>query len=535
MKHLPLAAPPALSACPAVFGRTSSRRRPWSIAATAAAAALVLASCGGGGGGDDGGNGSGSGNGGGNNGGGTGNWSTTGSAAVNASLRIESRDSSAKSAAAATASTPASKAGAAAGQGAAASAAQVVLEAPARGSLPAASASGVGIGKRQPIGIARDVPAAASVSDTAALLHWVPTARGTQAAAIRFASADAVGVRLGVLVRGLPDGAVLRFHGDVASGEAVESITAEQVRATIERNLTAGVDDVAAHTVWSRDFGGGATTLDLEIPAGQAARSQVALAVPQLSHLVTSAQSAITKVGQSESCNVDVSCDASYDTQSRSVALMEFVDRGTTYICTGTLLNDAAGSGTPYFLSANHCISTQSQASTLVTRWFYRSTSCNAGNVNPGTQTVTGGATLLYQADATDVSFLRLNAAAPSGALYAGSYFGSVPTGSPMAGIHHPDGDLQKLSIGAMTGFANCTSNSCTETGDGAFLKLNWQQGTTQGGSSGSSVLHTLDGKRYVVGQLLGGVASCTNRGGNDYYGRYEQSYKTALYRWLNP
>ncbi|RYF25048.1 MAG: endoproteinase ArgC [Comamonadaceae bacterium] len=500
------------------------------MAIAAAAATFVLASCGGGGGGssdsssDNGGTGN------------TGNWSTTGSAAVNTKLRIESLDSAAKRSAAA-----ATQAGAVASAlSPAAQVSQVVLDAPADRTLDKA---GTGIGKRQAIGMARSVAATAGVADAGALLKWATTANGTQAAAIRFTSADAVGVRLGVLVRGLPDGAVLRFHGDAAAtaeSAAVETITAEQARATIERNLNAGIDDVTAHTLWSRDFGGSATTLEIEIPAGTAARSQLSLAVPQLSHLVTTAQSALTersiaKVGESESCNVDVSCDASYDAQSRSVALMEFVDNGKTFVCTGTLLNDAAGSGTPYFLSANHCISAQSEASTLVTRWFYRSTSCNASSVNPGTQTVTGGATLLYQADATDVSFLRLNAAPPAGALYAGSYFGEVATGAGLAGIHHPSGDLQKLSVGTLTGAANCTSETCTETASGSFLRLNWQQGTTQGGSSGSSVLHTVDGKRYVVGQLLGGVASCSNRGGNDYYGRYEQSYKAALYRWLNP
>lgn len=501
--------------------------------ACAAAATFALASCGGGSGGSD----SSSDNGG---TGGTGSWSTTGSAAINTNLRIESLDSTAKRSAA----TATQSAAAASALSSAAQVSQVVLDAPADRSL--VTKAGGGIAKRQAIGMARSVAATAGVADAGALLKWSETATGTQAAAIRFTSADAVGVRLGVLVRGLPDGAVLRFHGDAADaadaaeGAAVETITAEQARATIERNLNAGIDDVTAHTLWSRDFGGSATTLEIEIPAGTAARSQVSLAVPQLSHLVTTAQSALTessiaKVGESESCNVDVSCDASYDAQSRSVALMEFVDKGTTFVCTGTLLNDAAGSGTPYFLSANHCISTQSQASTLVTRWFYRSTSCNATSVNPGTRTVTGGATLLYQADATDVSFLRLNAAPPSGALYAGSYFGTVATGAGLAGIHHPSGDLQKLSVGTLTGAANCTSETCTETASGSFLRLNWQQGTTQGGSSGSSVLHTVDGKRYVVGQLLGGVASCSNRGGNDYYGRYETSYKAALYRWLNP
>lgn len=498
-------------------------RFPRARAAAAIATALLLASCGGGGS-----SGSGS---------GSSDWAATGSATVNANQRIEPLDTSLPAAAKAS-STGASSAPA---QAAVAPAAvPVVLPVPAAVERAQGLPSAAGLGKRQAIGMARSVDATRDVVSTAALLSWSTTG-GRQVAALRFASQDAAGVRLGVLVRSLPEGAVLRFYGtDTAD---VETVTVAQVQAIAERNRGAGADDVAAHTVWSQDFGGGATTLEIDIPAGAAARTQVQLAVPQISHLFTRAQeagarSSLAKVGQAGACHADVRCDAGYDTQSRSVALMEFVDRGTTYVCTGTLLSDAAGSGTPYLLSANHCISTQAVASTLVTTWFYRSTSCNSGVPNPGAQRVAGGAALLYQTDAMDTTFLRLNFAPPAGVLYSGSYFGALPTGATLAGIHQPDGDLQKLSVGTLNGYADCDLSSCslTDVSNGStFLRLNWQRGTTEGGSSGSSALYAINGQRYVVGQLLGGTASCSNPGGNDYYGRYEQSYKTALYRWLNP
>ena len=59
--------------------------------------------------------------------------------------------------------------------------------------------------------------------------------------------------------------------------------------------------------------------------------------------------------------------------------------------------------------------------------------------------------------------------------------------------------------------------------------------GAGLGGSSGSAAFVTFGERRYVVGQLLGGTASCAARDGVDHYGRFDTSYRTALRRWLNP
>jgi hypothetical protein len=48
-----------------------------------------------------------------------------------------------------------------------------------------------------------------------------------------------------------------------------------------------------------------------------------------------------------------------------AVALMLFVDEPHLYACSGGLLNTTAKDGTPYFLTANHCLSTDEVAATL--------------------------------------------------------------------------------------------------------------------------------------------------------------------------
>ena len=279
-----------------------------------------------------------------------------------------------------------------------------------------------GNGMRQQIGLARSVAATATSSGLRAQLQWSPTERGTQRAAVSFAAQGALGVRLGLLVRALPAGTTLRFYAQ--AGEAVFEVSGKEVLGTIARNLQAGDTGAAARTYWSPDFGGAETTLELELPAN-ADLAQLDIAVPSLSHFYVSpdraAQSGLTKVGEAATCNIDVSCRPDSSSESRSVARMIFVENGSAFVCTGTLLNDAQSSSTPYFLSANHCVSTQTAASSVTTDWFYRSAACNSSEINAGAQRLNGGATLLHAQAATDTAFMRLNATPPAGILFAGS------------------------------------------------------------------------------------------------------------------
>ncbi len=405
--------------------------------------------------------------------------------------------------------------------------------------LPKKAAATLDKGARQQIGVPRAVTATATAAALRAQLQWQPSGRGTQRAALRFEAEGAHGVRLGLRVRDLPAGAVLRFYGQ--AGTPVFEVSGDEVLRTLARNRQAGEDGEAARTYWSPDFGGAETTLELELPAG-ADLNRLDLAVPTLSHFFVApdqvASPSLAKVGEAGSCNVDVTCRPEYSAESRSVARMLFVEaNGVSFLCTGTLLNDARSSATPYFLSAHHCISTQAVASSLTTDWFYRASACNSGQPYAGTQRVNGGAALLYAEAATDTAFMRLNAPPPTGIVFAGSYFGAVDAGASVASIHHPEGDLQKLNEGVVRRFENCTLVSCTASTpqDGRFLTVGWSTGTTEGGSSGAGLFLPIGSRRYIAGQLLGGVASCQNPAGDERYGRFDLAFHAALKTWLKP
>lgn len=412
---------------------------------------------------------------------------------------------------------------------------QVVLPPlPADSAVPQKAAPAI-FGLPQKIGLARAISDTAKAENVLNALGWAPSTRGGKIAALRFQSTGAKGVRVGLEVESLPLGGVLRFYGD-ASKTAYE-VSAQEVATAIQRNLDAGDKSAAARTYWSPDLGGEAITVEFELPPG-ASPDSLKIAAPTLSHMLVDIRklSSFEKIGEAGTCNWDVSCISAGSTITKSTALMEFVMDANTYVCTGTLLNDRNSSGTPYFLSANHCISNQTVASTLYTIWFYKSASCNSTQLDPSATAIAQGATLLYASADTDTSFLRLNAQPPAGAVFAGSSPFAPDPNDAVYATHHPKGDLQKYSEGTFMGTSICDANGClSSTASNAnYLRVRWTMGVTEGGSSGSGLFFRMNGKDYLAGQLFGGFSACTNPFGNDYYGRFDIAHSAALHQWLS-
>ena len=405
------------------------------------------------------------------------------------------------------------------------------------------------LGGRQHIGVARQLAATATPATLNAQLQWQTTQQGTQRATLRFRSEGAFGVRLGVqLLQSLPPGSTLRFYGSNGNGNGTKGAndnTFTLSGAELQAAAAAGGNvngNGGGATYWSPDFGGPETTLEIELPA-RADPAQLALAVPLLSHFfiapAQAAKDSFTKALEVGGCSIDVACRPDLDAESRSVARVLFVDQGNSFQCSGTLLNDARSSTTPYLLSAEHCIGTQAAAATVTTDWFYRAASCNSTALSPVTKRVHGGATLLYASAATDTAFMRLNAPAPAGSVFAGSFLGLVGIGADVLGLHQPQSGAQKASEGRVQQFFNCSDELCQSVSAQAsrFLGVAWTVGNTEQGSSGSPLFVSLSNSnaRYVSGQLLGGTSSCQEPRGTDFYGRFDVAFNTALKHWLKP
>ena len=75
---------------------------------------------------------------------------------------------------------------------------------------------------------------------------------------------------------------------------------------------------------------------------------------------------------------IPVNCDEGKDWQNQkhSVCKYSFNDGQYSYLCSGALINNAKNDGTPYFLTANHCINTESEAGTVLAYFNYEDASC---------------------------------------------------------------------------------------------------------------------------------------------------------------
>ena len=227
-------------------------------------------------------------------------------------------------------------------------------------------------------------------------------------------------------------------------------------------------------------------------------------------------------IGDSGACNNNVVCPEGDDWRDEINSVAMIVVNGNG-ICTGSLINNTANDGHPYFLTANHCLG--GSVSNWVFRFNWQSTTCVGNNV--GTFQTVSGSQLLSSGAGTDYALLRINNGAPVPTSYDPYYAGWDATGinpTTQVAIHHPRGDLKKISFDVNpAGTANYGGAVC-------WRIFNWEDGTTEPGSSGSPLF---DQNKRVIGQLYGGQATCSNNV-NDYYGKFDLTYPNIC-QWIAP
>jgi len=238
-------------------------------------------------------------------------------------------------------------------------------------------------------------------------------------------------------------------------------------------------------------------------------------------------------LGESGSCNVNVKCD--YLSQYREAAnAVCRVMIGGTELCTGTLLNDVPGDGTPYLLTAHHCIENATDALSSVFLFNYESPYCNS--IDGVALNSLSGSTLKATSGELDFSLVELSLAPPKS--YQPYYMGwdnSSSTADSSIVIHHPLGDIKKVAIDRNPPSA---SSFLGDYVAGSFWKVgSWEEGTTEAGSSGAALI---DQAMHVRGSLVGGSATCPNPV-NDYFAQFGFAWNyfpdstKQLKVWLDP
>lgn len=261
--------------------------------------------------------------------------------------------------------------------------------------------------------------------------------------------------------------------------------------------------------------------------------------------------------GGSGSCNKNVNCSEGvpWRTEKKGVALI--VVNGNRY-CTGCLVNNTNQDGTPYFLTANHCLGgwandpvldaiSNPNANTWTFMWYYESPDCSNKDVtNP---IVTARATVVANNANSDFALLRLVESPNNFNIHYCGWDRSGTTPTSTVCIHHPSGDIKKITFDYNSPTVSDYPSGCTKnpTGSTHWRVVDWDLGVTEGGSSGSPLF---DPNHRIIGQLHGGFAQCNTQtiqgciyGPNepDFYGRFSTSWNSStdsrrrLRDWLDP
>ena len=270
------------------------------------------------------------------------------------------------------------------------------------------------------------------------------------------------------------------------------------------------------------------------------------------------------KINESDPCEINVNCSPVGDLwqdEKKGVARILVVDGGGQGWCTGSLINNTSQDCKPYFLTALHCGVDATAANMTQWKFYfkYEAPSCT----NPSTAGtlddyfITGCLRIADSGDnggdsgsdfllvklgsSTNEATIITNLKSANFSAYWNGWNANTTATSGGVGIHHPAGDIKKIST-----FSG-TSVSAGWNGNG--LLSHWRQswtsnsnghGVTEGGSSGSPLFNNSQG--YIIGTLTGGSSSCNSPTSPDFYGKMSYHWTSngtannlRLKPWLDP
>ncbi len=247
--------------------------------------------------------------------------------------------------------------------------------------------------------------------------------------------------------------------------------------------------------------------------------------------------------GDSDYCEQDITCYDQDNTLDIRRAALRLLVNGTLF-CSGTLINNVNEDGTPYVITAAHCLDSNTHPGTsdaIIAYLNYEVPHCSSVIEGVKYQTISGGETKVYQ-ESADLALVLMQEEPPAyyRPYFAGWTLNSLPS-EPFTCIHHPQGDVKKVSTSttAIQSVSYVVSGNDPYTQEANFhWKVDtWNLGTTEGGSSGSALFDT---NNKIIGTLSGGEASCGWLH-NDYYTRFYKGWDyfsedtCHFSTWLDP
>lgn len=312
-------------------------------------------------------------------------------------------------------------------------------------------------------------------------------------------------------------------------------------------------DNNAAKTFTSPIISGTEVIIEYFEPKEENVNEEPILSVLELAHFYKSVNENTknSNIGASDECNININCPEGDDWQVQKRGVARILTKvGNSYgWCSGSLVNNTAQDGTPYFLTAEHCGGSASSADR--NQWAFRFNFEHPGcedTGTPSTQEITGCSLIAKGLidGGSDMQLVKLNLTPPASfEPYYNGWDKSVVPAHSGVGIHHPAGDVKKISTFSATATTvadpviSGTSMASNSAWNVTFVATETGHSVTEGGSSGSPLFNQ-DG--LITGTLTGGNSSCSYPYGNNIYGKFNYHWESngesdadKLQPWLDP
>ena len=301
----------------------------------------------------------------------------------------------------------------------------------------------------------------------------------------------------------------LSFTGlDLAAGQLITT-SVPGMEGSTQGDLE-GVGEFGNGTAWGLCMPGALTRLEWFVPAGSTVKALPFDGV-EYCHGYRNIFPGLyedMEGGLAGNCHNDPLCYAPWVNESNAAVKLIFGG----FLCSGQLMATTALDETPYISTANHCISTTTEANSCQCLFFYRNGTCG-GTITAGTSVTGCDLTGTYLT--SDCTLIMIRPTLPTTVYWAGWTNVNPALNSASTSIHHPGGAEQAISFGVK----NASSFNCGSPA-GNWNSLSWNNGITEGGSSGSAIYRDSDHKLYGV--LTCGASSCSQTAADDGYGRWD-------------